>query len=138
MYRLYVRLSGDNFDCGDFHERHGHDLGGRIHVTKRKRDDVVQDVGCLWHSESQELGSSAEIDEKIIELANRIKGPLEAYCATRGRPDICMILVWYYAHHEGPRGVFLSAESIQVLAQLNAGFDYDLSRKLNQKGASKR
>jgi Domain of unknown function (DUF4279) len=126
MHRIYIRIDGEGFDPDRFHDEHGKALGGSVGVTKRVGADGTQELARTnWKSEIVQSRSGDPEDElmKLLLKLNPVLFDL------RDKQNIRVIaqVVQDVSRHDEASGLFLPREAIQLLAEVGASFDFDIS-----------
>src|SRR5919109_4608491 len=126
MHRIYVRIDGKDFDPDQFQDEYGKQLGGSVGVTKRvSADGTLELARTNWKSEILQ-SRSGEPEDELIKLLLKLKPILTAM---RDKQNIRVIaqIVQDISRHDEARGLFLPREAIQLLAEVGASFDYDIT-----------
>jgi hypothetical protein len=126
MHRIYIRIDGEGFDPDRFQAEHGKELGGSVDVIKRVRADGTQEVARTnWKSEIVQ-SRSGDPEDELTKLLLKLKPVL---LALKDKQDIRVIahVVQDVSRQDEASGVFLPREAIQLLAEVGASFDFDIS-----------
>ena len=126
MHRIYIRIDGDGFDPDRFQDEHGKELGGSVGVTKRMRADGTQELARTnWKSEIVQ-SRSGDPEDELTQLLLKLKPILSSL---RDKPSIRVIaqVVQDVSRQDEASGLFLPREAIQLLAEIGASFDFDIS-----------
>jgi hypothetical protein len=126
MHRIYIRIDGEGFNADRFQDEHGKELGGSVGVTKRVGADGTQELARTnWKSEIVQL-RSGDPEGELTKLLLQLKPVL---LAKKDKQDIQVIaqVVQDVSRHDEASGVFLPREAIQLLADVGASFDFDIS-----------
>jgi hypothetical protein len=98
----------------------------RIKPLKARRGDSTKDVWWNWQTEriaidvdnpDEGLKTFLEAHRAIFPIIKKYRGP---------DADIYLEVVTKYEEGEEPRGLFLSAETIDLLSELGGSFDNDV------------
>jgi hypothetical protein len=126
MHRIYIRIDGEGFDPDRFQDEHGKELGGSVGVIKRVCADGTHEVARTnWKSEIVQ-SRSGDPEDDLTKLLLQLKPVL---LAIKDKQDIRVIaqVVQDVSRHDEASGVFLPREAIQLLADVGASFDFDIS-----------
>jgi hypothetical protein len=126
MHRIYIRIDGEGFDPDRFQAEHGKDLGGSVGVTRRVATDGTQELARTnWKSEIVQ-SRSGDPEDELTKLLLKLRPVL---IAMRDKQDIRVIaqVVQDVSRHVEASGVYLPREAIQLLAEVGASFDFDIS-----------
>jgi hypothetical protein len=126
MHRIYIRIDGEGFDPDRFQVEHGKELGGSVGVTKRVRADGTQELARTnWKSEIVQ-SRSADTEDELTKLLLKLRPIL---INLRERQDIRVTaqVVQDVSRFDEASGLFLPRETIQLLAEVGASFDFDIS-----------
>jgi hypothetical protein len=126
MHRIYIRIDGEGFDPDRFQDEHGKELGGSVGVTKRVRADGTQELARTnWKSEIVQ-SRSGDPEDELTKLLIKLRPIL---INMRERQDIRVTaqVVQNVSRFDEASGLFLPRETIQILAEVGASCDFDIS-----------
>jgi len=127
MYRVYISISGSGFDPMKFHAEYGNELGGEIGIRKVLQDDGSVDVRpATWKKERM----ASDIEDAPCQLKGVILSVKSSILALKNCPEVQFTLgiVQEIRDEQQAAGIFLPEDLIQLLAEIGAGFDFDISR----------
>jgi hypothetical protein len=125
MFRVYVKIDGTAFDVDAFQNEIGSRLGGTIRFRKKMHNGYVERGDRFWSSRTIE---SEYPEDDLSKLLIEMEGQLVKLAKT---PAVRIIaeIVEYISEDQSPRGFFLAAEIIQLLARTGANLDMDIVRQ---------
>ena len=126
MHRIYIRIDGDGFDPDRFQDEHGKELGGSVGVTKRVRADGTQELARTnWKSEIVQ-SRSGDPEDELTQLLLKLK-PILSSMRDKSNIRVIAQVVQDVSRQDEASGLFLPREAIQLLAEIGASFDFDIS-----------
>jgi hypothetical protein len=126
MHRIYIRIDGEGFNPDRFQDEYGKEFGGSVGVTKRVRADGTQELARTnWKSEIVQ-SRSGDPEDELTKLLIKLRPIL---IAMREEKDVRVIaqVVQDVSRHNEASGVYLPREAIELLAEVGASFDFDIS-----------
>jgi hypothetical protein len=126
MHRIYIRIDGEGFNADRFQDEHGKKLGGSVGVTKRVCADGTQESAPTnWKSEIVQSRSGNPEDE-LTKLLLKLR-PILISMRDKQNVRVLAQVVQDVSRHDEASGLFLPREAIQLLAEVGASFDFDIS-----------
>jgi hypothetical protein len=126
MFRLYVWVDGRSFDPARFRELHG----GEVASRKRMRDGLVETYGQYWRSAEISRVPAIRVDDELRVLLQRLSRALSTIPNDEGA-RVVVEVVQEYRNSDSVAGLFLSAETLSLVAGVHASLDYDVVRDLS-------
>jgi hypothetical protein len=128
MYRIYIRIDGEGFNPDRFQDEHGKELGGSVGVTKRVRGDGTQELARTnWKSEIVQ-SRSGDPEDALLKLLLKLRPTLVDMRDDKNMRVIAQV-VQDVSRRDEASGLFLPREAIQLLADVGASFDFDISHR---------
>ena len=129
MYRVYVWIDGQGFDPDRFQAESGASLGGTVGITKKLQNGNVICSRTYWKTEIlRSISGHPEVE--LMELLLKLKLTI-AQMKDRQNIRITAEIVQDISSYNEANGIFIPSGVIQILAELGAGFDFDLSLRQN-------
>jgi hypothetical protein len=133
-YRLSVSVSGGAVDYDAFQTDRGADLGGTLGTYKRlqKAGRLIELAGKYWKSRVVEFEYLHDFDAAFIDLLTQLKPTL---LELKSDPEVQIWVqqvqdIFYYRDAAGGG---LNPAQIAMLAEVGAGFDCDISRRIGRR-----
>lgn len=127
MFRIYLWIDGEGFDPVAFDEKHGRLAGGSVGERKRlvgKRGEISP---AYWRSE--EIGdlTTHTLDDAVRSLLSRLRPVIREARQANGKRVMLEVVEMFREEDPGSvEGLFLSVESLAMLAEFGASLDVDI------------
>jgi hypothetical protein len=106
-----------------------------IKPLKARNDPPASDILWSWATARVSLDAD-DVDNGLRSLLSTHRPIFPAIRKHSEKSDIYLQMVTYYEAGEEPRGLYLSAETISLLAELGAALDNDIAQTLEDRSAS--
>jgi hypothetical protein len=126
MFRIYLSIDGETFDAGDFSRK----TGGRVAFRKRLGDGRTEAFGAYWSSVEVAGVPGDLVDSHVQRLLSQYR---DAVVAVSHQPGVRVMLeiVQEYRGPDSVAGLFLSRETLRLVADMQANLDVDIAQDLS-------
>jgi hypothetical protein len=123
----YIRVVSDESTVMSIH-REANILGAQVIRSKAKRAESTDDVWWNWATPRVPIGEHQEdvVLRELLETSKPIFPIINKY-RSNGM-DVYLEVITKYGQDEDPRGLYLSEDTIRLLAELGAALDHDVYR----------
>jgi hypothetical protein len=128
MFTVYLWIDGPDFDPDRFQRELPESLRGVVESRKRMHNGKVEAAGKYWKSVSRKVSDEDPI-EGLSDCLQQYRDSL-LNARKQGATRVVAEIVAQFGSLDEARGLYLSDEAIQLLAECRTSLDVDVVRRL--------